>query len=59
MDDNGAWLKNKVNELSKEQHSYENRAFLVAMENIIDEQNRRLEQLKGEVDGRLWNHEQW
>lgn len=61
MDDNenGIWLEKQVDDLSKKQHAYENRAFLAAMKKVVQEQNRRSEQLKGEVDGRLWNHEQW
>jgi len=57
--ENGIWLEKQVDDLSKKQQSYENRAFLTAMKKVIGEQNRRSEQLKGEVDGRLWNHEQW
>lgn len=59
MDETGLWLEQKISELSTKQKSYENRAFLVAMKKIVAEQNERTEQLKGEVDGRLWNHEQW
>ena len=59
MDDTGKWLEKQVDDLSKKQTAYENRAFLLAMKKIITEQNQRSEQLKGEVDGRLWNHEQW
>lgn len=59
MDETGLWLEQKISELSTKQKSYENRAFLVAMKKVVAEQNERTEQLKGEVDGRLWNHEQW
>ncbi|APU71733.1 hypothetical protein LCR01_20960 [Companilactobacillus crustorum] len=59
MDDTGKWLEQQVSDLAKKQKAYENRAFLVAMQQVIQEQNMRTEQLKGEVDGRLWNHEQW
>lgn len=61
MDDNenGLWLEEKIADMSKKQTAYENRAFLVAMKRVVLEQNNRSEQLKGEVDGRLWNHEQW
>ncbi|WP_338231496.1 hypothetical protein [Companilactobacillus muriivasis] len=61
MDDNenGIWLEKQVDDLSKKQQAYENRAFLAAMKKVVQEQNGRSEQLKGEVDGRLWNHEQW
>ena len=61
MDDNenGIWLEKQVDDLSKKQQAYENRAFLAAMKKVVQEQNQHSEQLKGEVDGRLWNHEQW
>lgn len=59
MDDTGIWLEEQVAKLAKKQNSYENRSFLTAMKKVICEQNKRSEQLKGEVDGRLWNHEQW
>lgn len=58
-DETGIWLLDEVTKLSEKQKSYENRAFLTAMKKVISEQNKRTEQLKGEVDGRLWNHEQW
>ncbi|KRN99327.1 hypothetical protein [Companilactobacillus kimchiensis] len=59
VDETGIWLSNQVKKLSEQQTAYENRAFLVAMQKVVEEQNKRTEQLKGEVDGRLWNHEQW
>lgn len=59
MDDTGKWLSQQIKDMSDKQESYENRAFLVAMKKVVEEQNERTEQLKGEVDGRLWNHEQW
>ncbi|PMD67852.1 hypothetical protein [Companilactobacillus nuruki] len=59
MDDTGIWLNQQVDELSQKQKEYKNRAFLVAMKKMVEEQSKRLEQLQGEVDGRLWNHEQW
>ncbi|GEO79847.1 hypothetical protein FD29_GL001550 [Companilactobacillus mindensis DSM 14500] len=59
MDETGVWLSQELAKLSKKQNSYENRAFLAAMKKVADEQNERTEKLQGEVDGRLWNHEQW
>ncbi|WP_334333273.1 MULTISPECIES: hypothetical protein [unclassified Companilactobacillus] len=55
----GIWLAEQIEALSKKQKDYENRAFLIAMKTAVEEQNDRLRLLKGEVDGRLWNHEQW
>lgn len=59
VDETGLWLGKQLQNLSQKQEAYENRAFLKAMQTVVEEQNKRLEQLKGEVDGRLWNHEQW
>lgn len=59
MDDTGQWLSQQLETMKQNQKGYENRAFLLAMNQVVQEQNKRLEQLKGEVDGRLWNHEQW
>ncbi|MQS76344.1 hypothetical protein [Companilactobacillus halodurans] len=59
MDETGTWLAKEISELAKKQTAYENRAFLLAMKKVVKEQNERTELLKGEVDGRLWNHEQW
>ncbi|KRK95787.1 hypothetical protein [Companilactobacillus futsaii] len=59
MSETGQWLSQTVSDLSTKQTQYENRAFLVAMKKVIEEQNKRQAQLEGEVDGRLWNHEQW
>ncbi|AUI70877.1 hypothetical protein COSHB9_05660 [Companilactobacillus alimentarius] len=58
-DSTGKWLSDQITDLAGKQKQYENRAFLVAMEKTVKEQNERLKLLKGEVDGRLWNHEQW
>jgi hypothetical protein len=51
--------QSRTSQVIKKQNSYENRAFLAAMKKVADEQNERTEKLQGEVDGRLWNHEQW
>lgn len=61
MDENetGKWLSQELKQVAGKQKAYENRAFLLAMRQVVKEQNERTKQLKGEVDGRLWNHEQW
>lgn len=59
MDETGIWLAKEIEKMATKQTAYENRAFLTAMKKVVNEQNKRTEQLQGEVDGRLWNHEQW
>ncbi|GEO58977.1 hypothetical protein [Companilactobacillus bobalius] len=58
-EDTGIWLSKELSKLVDKQKAYENRAFLVAMKKVVKEQNDRMKLLQGEVDGRLWNHEQW
>lgn len=58
-EDTGIWLSKELSKLADKQKAYENRAFLVAMKKVVKEQNDRMKLLQGEVDGRLWNHEQW
>ncbi|CAJ1183852.1 hypothetical protein FD33_GL000419 [Companilactobacillus paralimentarius DSM 13238 = JCM 10415] len=58
-EDTGVWLSKELSKLADKQKAYENRAFLTAMKKVVEEQNDRMKLLQGEVDGRLWNHEQW
>lgn len=53
------WLIEQVKALSKKQNEYENRAFLHALKTVIQEQQKRSEQIQHELDGRLWDHSNW
>jgi hypothetical protein len=53
------WLIEQVKALEKKQPEYEDRAFLHALEKVIQEQQKRSDQIQSELDGRLWNHTNW
>ncbi|MFD1471998.1 hypothetical protein [Companilactobacillus mishanensis] len=53
------WLLNEVDKLQQKQAHYEDRAFLLSLKSVINEQNERSEQIQNELDGRLWNHTNW
>lgn len=59
MDENTKWLLKQIDELSDKQKDYEKRAFLLALKKVVLEQQKRIEQAQGELDGRLWDHNNW
>ena len=42
-----------------ESKEYKERALLVAANNLLLEQAKRIEQAHGELDGRMWSPENW
>ena len=42
-----------------EAKEYKERALLVAAKNLLLEQAKRIEQVHGELDGRMWSPENW
>ncbi|MFD1418656.1 hypothetical protein [Companilactobacillus keshanensis] len=59
MDENTKWLLKQIDELSANQKDYEKRALLFALKKVVTEQQTRIEQAQGELDGRLWDHDNW
>lgn len=59
MDENTKWLLKQIDELSARQNDYEKRALLLALNKVVSEQQIRIEQAQGELDGRLWDHDNW
>lgn len=53
------WAIEEVQILAKSEKSYEKRAFFQELEKIINEQYKRIEQAKGELDGNLWSPKKW
>lgn len=53
------WVIEEVQILAKLEKSYEKRAFFQELEKIINEQYKRIEQAKGELDGNLWSPKKW
>ena len=59
LNDQGAWLIEQLTQLIKSEKSYEQRAVWQGLKTIVQQQQVRLSQIKIEIDGKLWNHEQW
>lgn len=53
------WLREQAQQAEATALTYEDKAFYRTLQDFISEQTRRLEQAEGELDGTLWDHEQW
>lgn len=59
MTEESQWLLDQCDELVTNSEKYEERAFFQQLKILITEQDRRLTQAKGELDGRIWNPGKW
>ncbi|KRN03322.1 hypothetical protein FD13_GL000105 [Levilactobacillus senmaizukei DSM 21775 = NBRC 103853] len=59
MTEETKWLTEQLDRLAQQQPDFTNRAFWLALERVVAEQDRRTEQLGGEVDGRTWSPDRW
>lgn len=53
------WLITQLEKLFNDSHDYKQKALIQATMNIIKEQEKRKEQLQGELDGTLWSPGNW
>lgn len=53
------WTRQQINKLINESQDFKEQAFYQALQDTMTEQFQRIEQLQGEVDGRVWNPEKW
>lgn len=51
-----AWLLEQARQLAQQATTYQQKAFYVALGNLIREQQKRADQLENELDGRMWEH---
>lgn len=54
MDSNQQWAITELTNLIANSRTYEEQAFYRALAKHLTEQSHRLEQAKGELDGRSW-----
>lgn len=57
--ESGEWLFEQLDKLIKESRDYKQKALLLSAKKLIIEQEKRKEQLRGELDGRLWSPGSW
>lgn len=53
------WLKITINELHETSTDYREKAMLNGLINLVQEQEQRIEQLEGQLDGTLWSPQNW
>lgn len=59
MNEEATWLTTTILELASESPSYPQKAFYFALAELAKEQSKRIEQAKGELDGRIWSPKAW
>ncbi|MCH5464642.1 hypothetical protein [Levilactobacillus tujiorum] len=59
MTEQSEWLRQQIDQLAGQQEKFTERAFWLALKKVTAEQERRSDQLSGEVDGRTWRPDHW
>lgn len=57
--DTQLWVEHELDVLISESKTYPDQAFYRELKQLFIEQYQRIEQLQGELDGRMWNPSQW
>ncbi|WP_208559857.1 hypothetical protein [Marinilactibacillus kalidii] len=57
--DEQEWLVSKLKELIENSKDYKQKALLNAVIDMIKEQEKRKEQMQGQLDGTLWSPGNW
>lgn len=58
-DDRAEWLEKELSKLFIESQSYQQKALLLSLRDLLKEENHRLIQAQGELEGYLWSKEEW
>lgn len=53
------WLESQLLALASESKDYKQKALMVAAKALLAEQQLRLQQAQGQLDGELWSPSQW
>ena len=59
MTEQSQWLQLQIDKLAEQQTKFTDRAFWLALKEMVREQDRRNDQLSGEDDGRTWRPDKW
>ena len=57
--ENNQWVLKQIELLLKNEPQYQQRAFYRGLAQLVKEQQRRIAQNQGELDGRLWSPAKW
>lgn len=58
MEENNEWLDQQLEKLSHQADFYD-QAMIKAARTILVEQDKRIVQMEGELDGTLWSPKNW
>lgn len=53
------WATQQLFSLAAQTPQFKEKALYLALAELSEEQQRRLEQAQGELDGRMWNPSEW
>ncbi|MGX6979818.1 hypothetical protein ACWN8V_11290 [Vagococcus elongatus] len=53
------WIEEELKILTSEAGSYQEKALMQELGKLIDEQEVRIERLRGEIDGVMWSPNKW
>lgn len=53
------WMLSQIKDLQQKSTDYRQIALFQALEKLIQEQYKRMEQAQGEIDGRMWSPNKW
>ena len=59
IDPNNEWAEQQLAKLHAQATTYPTQALLRAARQLAVAQDQRLDQLRGELDGRMWSPQKW
>jgi len=59
MEENIQWSLGQLDQLIKDSHDYKQKALLMGVQDLLLEQEKRTEQIQGQLDGTLWSPNDW
>ena len=57
--ENNEWVLQQLETLTNNSSEYQQRAFYRGLAQLVQEQQKRIEQLQAEMDGSLWSPVKW
>ncbi|GAA3023571.1 hypothetical protein [Tetragenococcus solitarius] len=59
MEENVEWSLAQLDYLFENSHDYKQKALLLGIKDLLLEQQKRTEQIQGQLDGTLWSPNDW
>lgn len=57
--DNNNWFEDVINDLQQSEPQFDRRAIYEALTAYLQELEQRIAQKEVQIDGELWNHQEW